>query len=140
VNAIPQLDSEAAAAALKRKPDAVYLDVRSPDEFRAGHPAGAFNVPVFFFDAARRPTANADFVAVVEKLCPHDTTILVGCQSGVRSMRAAEMLQARGYADVANVAGGFGGSPMGRGWRGSGLPVERGDPPGKGYDELKSRS
>ncbi len=70
----------------------------------------------------------------------NETVLLVGCQSGVRSQHAAEILRSLGYVEVSNVAGGFGGSPAARGWRDSGLPVETGDPAGHGYEELKKRS
>jgi len=137
---IPQVTPEQAAEALRRKPDAVYLDVRSEAEFRAAHPRGAYNVPVFFFDATHRPQRNADFERVVQATFPPDTVLFVGCQSGVRSQAAAEVLRALGYREVANVAGGFGGSPAARGWRDSGLPVDSGDPPARSYGELKNRA
>ena len=132
---IPQVTPEEAAKILK-KTDAVYVDVRSEAEFEAGHPEGAYNIPVFFFDAAHRPVPNEDFAAVIEATFPQEMTLLLGCQSGMRSQHAAEMLAARGYTDVSNVAGGFGGSPMARGWRDSGLPVASGAPEGRSYAEL----
>jgi arsenate reductase len=136
---IPQVTPEQAAETLRRKPDAAYLDVRSEAEFRAAHPRGAYNVPVVFFDAAQRPLRNTDFERVVQAIFPTDSLLLVGCQSGVRSQHAAEILRSLGYREVSNVAGGFGGSPAARGWRDSGLPVESGDPPGRSYAELKQR-
>ena len=136
---IGQMTSEEAAQALRKKAGAVYLDVRSVDEFRAGHPRGAYNVPIVFFDAAHRPTANAEFDRVVQTAFATSTPLLVGCQSGVRSQHAAERLNALGYTDVANVIGGFGGSPAARGWRDSGLPVDRGDPAGRSYADLEQR-
>jgi rhodanese-related sulfurtransferase len=137
---IPQVTPEQAAAAIKKQPDAVYLDVRSEEEFRAGHPQGAYNVPVVFFDAAHRPIANTDFDRVVQATFARDTRLFVGCQSGVRSQHAAERLQALGFIDVSNVAGGFGGSPAARGWRDSGLPRGSGDPEGRSYADLGKRS
>lgn len=116
---------------LERDPAAVYLDVRTPEEFAAGHPAGAINVPVLFFRGGQS-TPNADFVASVQKLVPPTTPLLVGCQAGGRSQRGAELLVAAGYTDVSNVRGGFGGArdDTGRlvipGWRDAGLPVETG--------------
>jgi len=136
---IPQVTPEEAAQALRKKAGAIYLDVRSVEEFRAGHPQGAYNVPIVFFDAARRPTANAEFDRVVQAVFATDTTLLVGCQSGVRSQHAAERLRSLGFTDVANVMGGFGGSPAARGWRDSGLAVDRGDPAGRSYADLEQR-
>ena len=137
---IPQISAEDAARILEQKPDAVYLDVRTEAEYRAGHPRGAYNVPVMFFDAARRPVPNPDFVSIVEAKFPREKTLLVGCQSGVRSQHAAEILASHGYGEVSNVAGGYGGSAAERGWRASGLPIESGDPAGRSYDDLKKTS
>jgi rhodanese-related sulfurtransferase len=116
---------------LQRDPDAVYLDVRTPEEFAAGHPAGALNVPVLFFRGGGS-SPNPDFVAGVQRLIPPATPVLVGCQAGGRSQRGAELLVAAGYSNVSNVRGGFGGArdETGRvvipGWREAGLPVETG--------------
>jgi rhodanese-related sulfurtransferase len=122
---------------LQRHPDAVYLDVRTEAEFEAGHPAGARNVPVVFFDpAGGPPRPNPDFVAVVARDLPRTTKLVVGCQAGGRSQRACELLAEAGYGDLTNVRGGFGGArdQSGRvvvpGWRDAGLPVERGLPRG----------
>lgn len=110
-----------------REPDAVYLDVRTEAEFEAGHPAGARNVPVVFFDAAGGPPKpNPDFVAVVARTLPRTARLLVGCQAGGRSQRACELLAEAGYTEVANVRGGFGDTRDVPGWQESGLPVERG--------------
>lgn len=119
----------------------VYVDVRSTPEYEQGHPAGAFNVPIFH----RQPTGmapNPDFLRVMEKAFPSETKLLLGCQSGQRSARAAEALVAAGYTCVANVRGGFGGvrDAFGRvvekGWLELGLPVEQGSPEGQGYASL----
>lgn len=116
---------------LQRDPKTVYLDVRTAEEFAAGHPAGAINVPVIFFRAGGS-SPNPEFVEAVQRLVPPSTPLLVGCQAGGRSQRGAEMLVAAGYTDVTNVRGGFGGArdETGRtvipGWREAGLPVETG--------------
>jgi len=130
---IRQTTPPEARETLTANPRAVYLDVRTEAEFEAGHPTGARNVPVVFFDpATRRPTPNADFVATVERTIPHTAKLLVGCQSGGRSARACELLAQAGFTDLTNVRGGFGGAhdQSGRvvvpGWREAGLPVETG--------------
>jgi rhodanese-related sulfurtransferase len=125
--AIRQLTPAAAHAALLADPKAVYLDVRTHGEYDAGHPAGARNVAVMQLDPATgRPGPNPDFVTVVARHFPPSTTLIVGCQMGGRSQRACEMLEAAGWTDLANVQGGFGGSPDTAGWQESGLPVESG--------------
>ena len=136
---IPEVSAAEAAAILERDTSAVYLDVRTEQEFTACHPRSAFNVPAFFFDAAHRGVPNPEFEAVVEAHFAKDRTILCGCQSGVRSLHAADVLRARGYIDVRNVGGGFAGSPFATGWRDAGLPVESGEPAERSYQALKSR-
>lgn len=136
--------SPEAYEALQREPGAVYLDVRTTEEFEAGHPAGARNVPVLVFDpASRRPAENPDFLVTVERHFPHSTVLLVGCQSGVRSRRACDLLTQAGYQDVRNVDGGFGGARdqsgylVVPGWRDSQLPTETGQTPGECYADLQ---
>ena len=121
-----------------------YVDVRSTVEFAQGHPAGAVNVPLFEPDeATAEMQPNPDFMRVMQATFPPDTCLLVGCQAGGRSARAAQMLERVGFHDVSNVRGGFGGArdPMsGRvfdpGWAEAGLPVEEGAPAGQRYDDL----
>ena len=118
-----------------------YLDVRTVEEFDAGHPAGAYNVPV----AHTGMVPNGEFVAVVESVFPRDAKLVLGCKSGGRSARAAEMLAARGYEHVVNMDGGFHGrfGPMGNvaqtGWVDEGLPTET-EGSERGYQALRERS
>ena len=86
-----------------------YVDVRSVPEYERGHPEGAHNVPLLHFDPATgqmRP--NPDFLAVMQANFPSDAKLLIGCQVGGRSGKAALILADAGYAPV-NVKGGFGG-------------------------------
>jgi len=121
----------------------VYVDVRSSVEFGAGHPAGAFNVPLLEADAFGRLAPNPDFVTVMQRTFASGTKLLVGCQVGGRSQRAAQILMASGFADVANVRGGYDGSRdlvsgavVDPGWVESGLPVETGQPADRSYQAL----
>ena len=129
---------------LEQEAGYVYVDVRSVPEFQNGHPGGAFNVPVFH----REPVGmvpNPDFLTVMTTLFPQDSKLLIGCQSGQRSLRAAEALIAAGFQDVANVKGGFGGvrDPSGQsvepGWFEQGLPTDHGEPEGRSYAVLAGR-
>ena len=140
---IGQIEAEDAARVLRENDDAVYLDVRSPEEFSAGHPAGALNVPIGFLDPSRRLSPNVDFERVVQTAVPKEKKIIVGCLSGRRSMQAAEILERLGYADVTNLTGGFGGGPDAsgrpvRGWKDANLPIET-DAPGRSYDDLRQK-
>ena len=83
--------------------------MRTAQEFANGHPAGAVNIPVAFADPARGMVLNPNFVNVVEKNFAKDKKIIVGCQAGPRSTRAAGMLLEAGYQDISNLLGGFGG-------------------------------
>lgn len=122
----------------------MYLDVRSEPEFAAGHPSGAHNVPIAH-SGPRGMQPNPDFIAVVEAVYPKDTRIVVGCQAGGRSLRAAEALLDAGYTNVIDQRAGFGGvrNPFGQvveaGWAAAGLPVESATPGGS-YAELRAKA
>jgi len=124
---------------------AVYLDVRTVEEFSAGHPAMAYNVPLLQRDRIGQMAPNPDFLAVVRARFTPGTPLFVGCHSGGRSLRAAEILEAAGYTSVVNVRGGFGGArdASGRvvepGWAAQGLPVETQPRPGASYESLKGK-
>jgi rhodanese-related sulfurtransferase len=124
-----------------------YIDVRTEPEFANGHPAGALNIPVAAPDPATGQMAvNPDFLAVVQAHFPKDARLIVGCQSGMRSQRAAEMLAQAGYANVINMQGGFGGQrdQTGRtvvpGWSESGLPVSTDCPAESSYAGLRGKA
>jgi rhodanese-related sulfurtransferase len=118
-----------------------YVDVRTTQEFEAGHPAGAWNVPI---SHAEGP--NPDFVRVMKALFPADAKIVVGCKSGNRSTRAAKVLVAEGFQDVVDQRAGWDGArdPFGKpiedGWARAGLPTESGSPAGRSWADLRSRA
>lgn len=123
----------------------VYLDVRSEPEFASGHPAGAYNVPLMHAGpAGMRP--NPDFVRVVEESFPTDTRLVLGCKSGGRSLRAAEMLVGSGYSEIVDMRGGFDGerTPAGEvtvpGWKAEDLPTAAAPEPGHSYTELSEKA
>lgn len=66
---------------------AKVIDVRSPEEFRAGHFGGAENIPL------------QELGARIGKFGKDDAIILC-CASGMRSARAAAALKAGGYTRV----------------------------------------
>ena len=122
-----------------------YVDVRSVPEYENGHPKSAHNVPLLHFDGQTgQMTPNPDFLAVMQANYPTDAKLLIGCQVGGRSSRAAQMLIEAGYLTAVNVKGGFGGfrdpatgQVVDDGWAQKGLPVESGSPEGVGYDALR---
>ena len=130
---------------MQKDANVIYLDVRTVPEFAAGHPQKGVNIPAFFFQAPGQPTPNPDFLKVVEANLPKDATIIVGCQAGGRSQRAAEMMAQAGYTNVSNMQGGLGGGQdqMGRvvpGWRDAGLPVSSENGDAVGYASLAAKA
>jgi rhodanese-related sulfurtransferase len=122
----------------------VYVDVRTEGEYAAGHPVGAHNVPVMH-SAGGGMAPNPDFLAVAGKLYAKDAKLVLGCRSGARSMRAAEMLIAAGYTNVIDQRAGFDGprDNFGKlveaGWGPAGLPVETATA-GASWGELKAKA
>ncbi|HUO05646.1 MAG TPA: rhodanese-like domain-containing protein [Candidatus Binataceae bacterium] len=142
--AIKQQTPPDAHKTLKSTPGAIYLDVRTEAEFAAGHPEGAINVPVLFMSGGQRKM-NADFVDIVEKIIPRETTLVVGCMAGGRSQHACELLEEAGYNNLTNVEGGFGGARdqsgnvIVAGWKDAGLPVSN-DLGEAAYDAIKKKA
>ncbi|KAF4373816.1 hypothetical protein F8388_007722 [Cannabis sativa] len=94
-----------------------YLDVRTPEEFSAGHAPGAVNIP-YMYRVGSGMTRNPHFVAEVSSHFRKQDEIIVGCQSGKRSMMAATDLLASGYTYITDIAGGF------ATWSHNSLPME----------------
>lgn len=82
---------------------ALLLDVREPDEWRAGHAPRAQHIPL------GRLTGALDQI-------PPDRQVVVICRSGNRSRTATKLLITHGRNAV-NVSGGM------RAWQTAGLPV-----------------
>lgn len=121
-----------------------YLDVRTVEEFQAGHPVGAVNVPVVEPDIATGGmTPNSDFLRVVQANLDRSLHVIVGCKSGGRSAMAAEMLVEAGYRKVSNMVGGFHGAPGPggqAGWASLSLPVATTPADGANYHDLRARA
>lgn len=88
----PEIAASATDADRARRSPFV-LDVRRASEFAAGHLEGAHNV------------AHTRLLSRLSEV-PRDREILVHCQGGVRSARAAALLERHGYR-VTNMAGGY---------------------------------
>jgi phage shock protein E len=65
---------------------ALLLDVRTPDEYAAGHVGGAVNIPVQVLGQR------------LSEVGAKDRPVVVYCKSGGRSARAAAELRQAGYA------------------------------------------
>lgn len=77
---------------------AVVLDVRTAEEFEAGHIDGAVNVD-FLSD---------DFAQNLAEL-NRETTYILHCKSGSRSTKALEVLKEQGFTSVAHLTAGYDG-------------------------------
>ena len=98
----------AAAAALLAAPPAglVVLDVRTPEEFAAGHLEGAVMIDF------QSPSFAADVVALGE-----ETPVFVYCRSGNRSAQAVAAMTQLGFTDLTELDGGI------VAWEAAGLPL-----------------
>lgn len=75
---------------------AVFIDVRTAQEYDAGHIPGALLIDV-----------NSDtFDEMIQKL-DKNAVYVVYCRSGVRSARASQRINSFGFKKVYNVSGGF---------------------------------
>jgi len=73
---------------------ATLIDVRSNNEYMAGHLPGAINVPVTHIEQD-----------ILHKIPARATPIILYCASGARSEQALSMLQQLGYTDAHNGGG-----------------------------------
>lgn len=129
---IKQINPEQANEILTTDGSAVYIDVRTEQEFQNGHVPNAVNIPVVYPDpATRQMQPNPQFLKLVEEKYGKEQKLILGCQAGGRSQFAADLLAQAGYSDLSNMQGGFGGArdPMGRvvapGWVQLNLPIEK---------------
>ena len=74
--------------------DWIFLDVREPDEFAAGHIPGALNVPL---SQLQNGTINP----------PAESRCVLYCESGVRCRTAADILKQFDYQDIRGLRGGL---------------------------------
>jgi rhodanese-related sulfurtransferase len=93
-----------ALAAMLADGAAVLVDVREPDEFAAGHIAGALNLPLSRFSPDQLPQAPGK-------------TLVLQCAGGKRSGMALDRCAEAGAAVDTHLAGGIGA------WKAAGLPV-----------------
>ena len=98
--------NDAASIAAEPPEDLVILDVRTPEEFNAGHVEGA--IMLDFYDT--------DFAAQLAELDP-DVPYVLYCNSGNRSGQTTLLMEELGFNDVADVDGGI------VAWHEAGLPV-----------------
>lgn len=111
---IPFLSAEAIKNRIDKGDDVLVIDVRSAAEFKGelGHVPGSLNL-----DAA---TLAERLNELGDQLAPHrEEPVVVTCRTHNRSPRAARVLKAAGFKDVAVMKDGL------AGWNRSGYPVSR---------------
>ncbi len=74
---------------------AVLLDVRTPEEYAAGHIEYSLNIPL------------DDIAGAAARIPDKQTPVYTYCLSGARSGRAAAYLKRLGYSKVKNIGGIF---------------------------------
>ncbi len=83
----------------------VFVDVRTPKEYKAGHIPGAINIPV------------SDIAMRMNEL-PKNKQLYVYCRSGVRAAKASALLAKAGF-HVENLPDSM------NGWKSAGYPIEK---------------
>lgn len=109
--ASPRLLAPADAQAFLAAPPTglTVLDVRTAEEFAAGHLDGATMIDF----------QSASFADDVDRL-PHDAPVFVYCHSGNRSGQAVAQMVQLGFTDITELDGGI------AAWQAAGLPVVTG--------------
>ncbi len=93
---------------LMNREKAVVIDVCSPEEFAQGHVIGAKNLPL--------GDLEAKLAQVVKNKA---TPVVMVCQVGARSARAAATAKKLGYDNVQSLAGGL------KAWQAASMPIEK---------------
>ena len=72
----------------------IIVDVRTPEEFKAGHIKNAINIDLYTMSGTQP-----------KKLPNKEAAILIYCQSGARSANAAKQLAKLGYTNLFDFGG-----------------------------------
>lgn len=102
------LDAKAFKSKLEATPNAVLLDVRTPQEVSKGTIPGAVNIDF----------NSADFATKIGAL-DKTKTYFVYCAKGGRSSQAVDQMNAAGFVKIYNLTDGI------AGWKEAGLPVTK---------------
>ena len=85
----PRMDD----ALAQREPNAQLIDVRTAQEYRAGHVPQSVNVPLDRMETVRQAVPDLD------------APVYVYCHSGARSAQACAAMERMGYTKVRNIGG-----------------------------------
>jgi rhodanese-related sulfurtransferase len=96
------------ATQLLNQGKSVVLDIRSPDDFAAGHIRDARHIPLKELKSR---------ISELDKF--KSKSVIVVCSSGSQSARAASVLKGAGFNEVYSLDGGL------AAWRAQGLPTAK---------------
>ena len=85
---------------------AQFIDVRTPEEYKAGHAERTKNIPL------------DELAQNLDKLEKNEPVYLI-CQTGMRSMKAAQMMNEAGFPQTVSIAGGT------TAWQDAGFPMDK---------------
>ncbi|MBI4948943.1 MAG: rhodanese-like domain-containing protein [Deltaproteobacteria bacterium] len=114
-----RITAEELKAMMESKEDISIIDVRNPDEFSSGHIPGCVLIPLSELEGAED--------------IPSKGRLVLYCRSGVRSMKALNVLKGRGVKDAVDLKGGI------EAWKNAGGPCRTGkvESSGNGIDMEK---
>ena len=92
-----RMEPQQAKQRMEQNDKIVVLDVRTQEEFAAGHIPGAVLLPVDLIEAKSEEVAKV--------LPDKDAEILVYCRSGKRAHRASQALADMGYTNIEHIGG-----------------------------------
>jgi rhodanese-related sulfurtransferase len=116
-DSVREIPPAQAAAALNSREVDLIVDVREPEEYRAGHVPDAVNIPRGMLEILADPASPAADPALSSN---RSARVLVYCAKapGARALLSAQTLASMGYEHVQALAGGL------AGWSEAGLPTQ----------------
>lgn len=105
----PRIDQASLLKRIEKKDTSmVILDVRTPEEFAAGHVPGAINIPYTHLPSRISEVADSG-----------DKDIVVYCTIGVRAERGAQRLRENGFTKLLHLDGDM------KAWEAQKRPLEK---------------
>jgi phage shock protein E len=91
----PRINQESLLKRIEQKDASmIILDVRTPEEFAAGHIPGAINIPYTHLPARVSELTDAG-----------DKDVVLYCRTGVRAERAAQRMREQGFTRLLHLDG-----------------------------------
>ena len=85
---------------IKLNSNTILIDVRSKQEFNEGHLTNAINIPIYELEKWCNNKSNDNY---------NNRTIIVYCQSGIRSKKAIKILNKNGFTKLYHLKDGLDG-------------------------------